>query len=113
MTNLKRIVTENYDCWKHVDEPPCGVRDYRLIDGKLFTSDDYKWILLDNFGEPILTDVGYCDGDLGVTGASDEEVLDYIEYLLKNAPADGNVESANEEDTERICRLLGEDMETD
>ena len=99
MTNLKRIKTENYDCWKHVEEEPYGVRDYPLIDGKLFTSNEYEWILLNYFGNPILTDAGYLEDD----------TLEFIEYLLKNAPADGNVENANEEDTEEICRLLGED----
>lgn len=60
MKNLKRIMTENYDTWYHYNDPPYGVKDVKLFDGKLFTSDEYEWILLNNFGMPILTDAGKC-----------------------------------------------------
>lgn len=105
---LKRILTEKYDCWHHEEVEPYGVQDYPLIDGKLFFSDDYEWILIDNFGIEISTECGYDEGDLG---RFPEKTLELIHYLVEDAPKRGYIEDAEEKDAERICRLLGEDYE--
>ena len=108
MKNLKRIGTENYDCAFHIEKEPYGVNDFPLIDGKLFTSDEYEWILLDNFGVEISTDCGYDDGDLG---DYPEKTLELIKYLIEDAPKKGYIEAADAEDINRICKLLGEAYE--
>ena len=104
---IKRIETENYDCAYHVDEEPHGVKDFPLIDGKLFTSEKHEWILLDNFGVEIITDASYDDGDLG---EHSEKALELIKYLIEDAPKKGYVEDADIKDINRICKLLGEEI---
>ena len=108
MKNLKRIATENYDCAFHIEQEPYGVNDFSLIDGKLLTSDEYEWILLDNFGVEISADCGYDDGDLG---DYPEKTLELIKYLIEDAPKKGYIEAADAEDINRICKLLGEAYE--
>lgn len=108
MEGLKRILTEKYDNNFHIDEPPYGVQSYPLFDGKLFTSDEYKWILVNNFGVPILTDASYSKGDLGSNKYSDEDVLKHIERLLKYA----EFSNATKRETEEICRLLSGEINT-
>ena len=104
MKNLKRIQTEKYDCSYHFEEPT-GVKDYLLIDGELYFSDTYEWILVNNFGVPISTDYGYDEGDLG---QYPEKTLELIRYLIEDAPQKGYVEDATEEEEKIIRKLLGE-----
>lgn len=106
MTNLKRVMTEQYDTVNYTDTP-YGVQAEDLFDGELFIADEYEWILLNNSGTLILTNVGYEDGDLG---KYDKEALEFIEYLIKDAPEKGYIEEPSEEDTRTICELLGEDV---
>ena len=105
MKNLKRIQTEKYDCSYHFEEEPFGVQDYPLIDGELYFSDTYEWILVNNFGVPISTDYGYDEGDLG---QYPEKTLELIRYLIEDAPKKGYVEDATEEEEKIIRKLLGE-----
>lgn len=105
MKNLKRIQTEKYDCCYHFEEEPFGVKDYPLIDGELYFSDTYEWILVNNFGVPISTDYGYDEGDLG---QYPEKTLELIRYLIEDAPQKGYVEDATEEEEKIIRKLLGE-----
>ena len=105
MKNLKRIRTEEYDCSYHFEEEPFGVKDYLLIDGKLYFSDTYEWILVNNFGVEISTDCGYDEGDLG---QYPEKTLELIRYLIEDAPQKGYVEDATEEEEQKIRELLGE-----
>ena len=102
--NLKRIKTEEYDCCYHFEEP-FGVKDYPLIDGDLYFSDTYEWILVDNFGVEISTDYGYDEGDLG---QYPEKTLELIQFLIQDAPKKGYVEDATEKEERRIRELLGE-----
>lgn len=104
MKALKRIQTEKYDCYYHFEEPT-GVKDYLLIDGELYFSDTYEWILVNNFGVPISTDYGYDEGDLG---QYPEKTLELIRYLIEDAPPKGYVEDATEEEEKIIRKLLGE-----
>lgn len=106
MTNLKRVMTEQYDAAKYTDTL-YGVQAEDLFDGELFIADEYEWILLNNSGTLILTNVGYEDGDLG---KYDKEALRFIEYLIKDAPEKGYVEEPSKEDTRAICELLGEEV---
>lgn len=106
MKNLKRIMTEQYDTAKHTDTQ-YGVQAEDLFDGELFIADGYEWILLNNFGIPILTDAGYEDGDLG---KYDKEALAMIEYIIEDAPKRGYVEESYAEDVHTICELLGENV---
>ena len=108
MKNLMRVKTECYDCAYHTEVEPYGVQDYDLIGGKLYYSDEYEWILVDNFGTEILTDVGYDDEDLG---QFPEKALDLIKYLISDAPKKGYVECASREEAEEICECLGEDCD--
>lgn len=103
MKNLKKILTNNYDCFLHIEEEPDGVKDYALIDGELYTADGYEWILLNNFGMPILTDIGYEEGDIS------ENALEFIKYLIADAPEKGYIEEATPEENNMISALLGED----
>ena len=105
MKNLKRIRTEEYDCSYHFEEEPTGVKDYLLIDGELYFSDTYEWILVNNFGVPISTDYGYDEGDLG---QYPEKTLELIRYLIEDAPQKGYIEDATEEEEKIIRKLLGE-----
>ena len=108
MKNLMRVKTECYDCAYHTEVEPYGVQDYDLIDGKLYYSDEYEWILVDNFGTEILTDVGYDDEDLG---QFPERTMELIKYLISDAPKKGYVECASREEAEEICECLGEDCD--
>lgn len=97
MKNLKRIQAEHYDRKRYSEN-----EERLLMDGKLFVSDEYEWILLYNFGTPIQTDYGYDEP---------EEVLELIKYLIEDAPQRGYIEDAEPEDIKEICELLGEQYE--
>ena len=99
MKALKRIRTEEYDCFYHFEAEPYGIH------GKLYYSGTYEWILGNNFGVPISTDYGYDEGDLG---QYPEKTLELIRYLIEDAPQKGYVEDATEEEERMIRKLLGE-----
>lgn len=106
MKNLKRVMYEGYDTGYYFDDPPYGVQEVPLIDGELFIADGYEWILLNNFGTPILTDWGYYPDD---TYLSDypEKTLEMIKYLIKDAP---KCEPTPEQKKE-IAEWLGDEIE--
>lgn len=106
MKNLKRIMTERYDTCRHIDTPPYGVQDFQLIDGKLFIADEYDWILLNQYGCPILTNWGdTIEDDLG---SESDDILDMIKYLIEDAPKKGYIDDADADSIREICDLLGE-----
>lgn len=106
MKNLKRIMTERYDTCRHIEIPPYGVQDFQLIDGELFVADEYDWILLNQYGCPIITNWGdTIEEDLG---SESEDILDMIKYLIEDAPEKGHIEDADADSICEICELLGE-----
>lgn len=106
LNHLKRIQTENYDTCEHIGNPPYGVESTNLIDGELFTSDGYDWILTDYYCNPIITnqfdDISdYFDG-------KETETLDMIRYLIADASKKGYVEDVPLDKANEIAKLLGE-----
>lgn len=110
MKNLKRIMYEVYDTNYYYDDPPYGVQTVPLLNGELFVADGYEWILLNNFGVDILTDIGYYPDDVYFSDYP-EKALEMIAYLIEDCSKRGYVEDPTPEEKKEIAELLGEEIE--